>query len=69
MNEGTYRGVPMGLLVEDTYRTRGGYSQQLQNLLLDKEDIIQVEISAILTSALSLILAVSSYHCFRIFLF
>ena len=49
MNEGTYRGVPMGLLVEDTNRTRGGHSQQLQNLLLDKEGIIQVGISNILS--------------------
>ena len=45
MDEGTYRGVPMGHLVADTNRTREGHSQQLQNLLLDKEDIIQVEIS------------------------
>ena len=49
MDEGTYRGVPMGQLVEDTNRTRGGHSQQLQNLLLDKEGIIQVGISNILS--------------------
>ena len=67
IEQGTYRSVPMGQLVEDTNRTRGGHSQQLQNLLLDKDDIIQVEICAILTSALSFILAISSYHCVRIF--
>ena len=45
MEKGTYRGVPMGQLVADTSRTREGHSQQLQNLLLDKEDIVQVESS------------------------
>jgi hypothetical protein len=49
MDKGTYRSVPMGQLVEDTNRTRAGNSQQLQNFLLDKEGIIQVEISANLT--------------------
>ena len=51
VERGTYRGVPMGQLVEDTNRTRGGHSQQLQNLLLDKEDIIQVKNSSILISS------------------
>ena len=45
MEEGTYRGVPMGQLVADTSRTREGHSQQIQNLLLNKEDIVQVESS------------------------
>ena len=45
MEKGTYRGVPMGQLVADTSRTREGHSQQIQNLLLNKEDIIQVESS------------------------
>ena len=35
----------MGQLVADTSRTREGHSQQIQNLLLNKEDIIQVESS------------------------
>ena len=45
MEKGTYWGVPMGQLVADTSRTREGHSQQLQNLLLDKDDIVQVDSS------------------------
>ena len=45
MEKGTYRGVPMGQLVADISRTREGHSLQIRNLLLDKEDNVQVESS------------------------
>ena len=40
--KGTYRGVPMGLLVEDPNRTRAGNSQRNENLQLHVSDIIEV---------------------------
>ena len=42
MVEGTYRGVPMGQLVEDPNRTRAGHTQQIRNLQLDREDVLVV---------------------------
>ena len=46
MVRGTYRGVPMGQLLEDTNRTRAGSLQRRTNIQLDIEDIQEVRYHA-----------------------
>ena len=62
LEKGTYRGVPMGTLVEDTFRTRHGTSQRARNLELNLDDILEVEI--IFSLHIVYLLQKDLYSCF-----